>query len=64
MVQLDGFAHHSSSAQRTRDIAHDRELVARGYTVLRFTYADVVYGWESVERAIIGALARGAHRAR
>jgi len=37
IVQLDGFAFHSSSAARTRDVRHDAELHLRGYTVLRFT---------------------------
>lgn len=63
IAQLDGFAFHSSSAERTRDTRHDRELIARGYTVLRFTYADVVHGWPEVERAIALAVAQGLHRA-
>lgn len=58
VVQLDGFRFHSSSAERTRDLAHDRELVARGYTVLRFSYSEVIYGWERVEHAIARALAQ------
>lgn len=64
VVQLDGFEFHSSSADRTRDVAHDRELVAMGYTVLRFTYGEVVHGWQRVERAIARAVAQGAHLAR
>jgi very-short-patch-repair endonuclease len=60
-VQVDGFAFHSSAADRGRDVAHDAELTARGYTVLRFTYAQVVHDWSSVERAIGRALASNAH---
>lgn len=63
VVQLDGFAFHSTSADRTRDVAHDRELIARGFTVLRFTYAEVLHRWGSVERAIARAIAQGAHLA-
>lgn len=63
VVQLDGFEFHSSSADRTRDAAHDRELVAMGYTVLRFTYTEVVHAWTSVEIAIARAIAQGAHLA-
>lgn len=63
VVQLDGFAYHSSPADRARDLAHDRELVSRGYTVLRFTYAEVIYGWDRVERAIARAIAQGLHLA-
>lgn len=63
VVQIDGFEHHSTSAQRTKDVALDAELVLRGYTVLRFTYAQVVHDWDSVERTIARAIAAGAHRA-
>lgn len=63
VVQIDGFEHHSTSAQRTKDVALDAELVLRGYTVLRFTYAQIVHDWDSVERTIARAIAAGAHRA-
>jgi very-short-patch-repair endonuclease len=63
VVQIDGFAFHSTAADRGRDVAHDRELSLRGYTVLRFTYAQVVHDWRSVERAIARAIAAGAHLA-
>ncbi len=61
VLQIDGWAHHSSSAQRTKDIAHDAELRLRGYTVLRFSYAQVVHDWPGVERTIRRALAAGLH---
>jgi Protein of unknown function (DUF559) len=41
-VELDGARHHTSPADRQRDLARDRELAAQGWVVLRFTYADVV----------------------
>ena len=63
VLQIDGFEFHSSSAQRTRDIAHDAELRLRGYTVLRLSYAQIVHDWPAVERMIRGALAAGLHRA-
>lgn len=61
ITQLDGWAYHSSPADRQRDLAHDRELGARGYTVLRFTYSDVVTDWARVERAVSRAIAQGRH---
>lgn len=62
VVQVDGYAFHaSSSAQRTRDVAHDAELRLRGYTVLRFTYAQIVHDWPAVERAISRAIAARLH---
>ncbi|MET0830664.1 MAG: DUF559 domain-containing protein [Microbacterium sp.] len=63
VVQIDGFEHHSTSAQRTKDVALDAELVLRGFTVLRFTYAQIVHDWDTVERSIARAIAAGAHRA-
>lgn len=63
VIQIDGFAHHSSAAERTRDLAHDAELRMRGYTVLRFTYAQIMHEWDAVERTVIAALARGLHLA-
>lgn len=64
VVQLDGFAFHSSSADRTRDLAHDRALMALGYRVLRFSYAEIVHDWPAVEASIARALAQGFHLAR
>ncbi|MBC6495538.1 MULTISPECIES: endonuclease domain-containing protein [unclassified Microbacterium] len=61
VVQIDGYAHHSSSAQRGSDVAHDAELRLRGYTVLRLSYAQIVHGWEDVERTLQAAIARGLH---
>ncbi|MFT4219938.1 MAG: DUF559 domain-containing protein [Microbacterium sp.] len=61
VVQIDGYAHHSSAAQRGRDVRHDAELRLRGYTVLRFTYAHVLHDWPSVERTIARAVAAGLH---
>ncbi|WP_127818556.1 endonuclease domain-containing protein [Microbacterium sp. CPCC 204701] len=62
VVQVDGYEFHASSAQRTKDIAHDAELRLRGYTVLRFSYAQIVHDWPYVERTIRSALGAGLHR--
>lgn len=61
IVQIDGWSFHSSSADRTRDIAHDAMLRMRGYTVLRFSYAQVIHRWPEVENALSQAIARGLH---
>lgn len=63
VLQIDGYEYHSSSAQRTRDIAHDAELRLRGYTVLRFSYAQIVRDWPAMEATIRRALATGLHLA-
>lgn len=61
VIQIDGFAHHSRSADRGRDVAHDAELRLRGYTVIRFTYAQILHDWAHVERTVAAAIARGLH---
>lgn len=63
VVQVDGYEFHSSSAQRTKDIAHDAELRLRGFTVLRFSYSQIVHDWPYVERTIRTALGAGLHLA-
>ncbi|MFK4790378.1 endonuclease domain-containing protein [Microbacterium sp. ZW T5_56] len=62
IIQVDGYAFHSSSADRGRDVAHDAELLLRGYGVLRFTYAQVVHDWPNVQRTIRRALLTGPLR--
>lgn len=61
VVQVDGFAFHETSAQRTADVAHDAELRLRGYTVLRFTYRQVVHERGAVQRTLQRALAQRLH---
>ncbi|MGI8460995.1 MAG: DUF559 domain-containing protein [Solirubrobacterales bacterium] len=41
VVEVDGFAFHSSRGSFESDRARDRELQRRGYVVLRFTYREV-----------------------
>lgn len=61
VLQIDGYEHHASSGQRTKDIALDAELRLRGYTVLRFSYRQIVHEWRAVERIIARAVAAGLH---
>jgi very-short-patch-repair endonuclease len=61
LVQLDGFAHHSSAADRRRDIRADARLALRGYTVLRFDWYQVLFDWPYVERTVLAAVAQGLH---
>lgn len=63
VVQIDGFAFHSTAADRRRDLVHDAELAARGFTVLRFGYSQVIRDWPSVARAIDRAIGAGLHLA-
>lgn len=64
VTQIDGFAHHSTAADRRRDIEADARLAARGYVVLRFDYHQVLFDWSFVLETILTAIAQGAHRQR
>lgn len=61
VVQIDG-GHHVD-AQRSRDIAHDAELMLRGYHVIRVGYAQVMHAWPEVQRRILAAVAQRLHLA-
>ena len=64
IVQLDGFAFHSSATSRRRDIEADARLVLRGYTVLRFDYFQIFFEWDSVVQTVRTAVAQGLHHHR
>lgn len=59
VVQIDGASH--TGAQRTADIAHDAQLALRGYTVLRFSYEQIMHRWHEVQQVIMDAVAQGKH---
>ena len=44
VIEVDGWAFHSSKEQREKDLKRDRELLRCGFIVLRFTYDDVMNG--------------------
>ena len=49
VVQIDGFAYHSIQPQTGDAMSRmNAELSLRGYTVLRFTYAQIVHDWPAV----------------
>lgn len=62
VTQIDGFAHHSSAADRRRDLTADARLVTRGFVVLRFDYVQLLFQWNEVLQTIQTAIAQGAHR--
>lgn len=62
VIEVDGKAHHDNPGAFERDRARDARLGIRGYRVLRFSYAQVVYRPDEVLAAIRAALARGDHR--
>ncbi|NLT25531.1 MAG: DUF559 domain-containing protein [Microbacteriaceae bacterium] len=61
VVELDGFEFHSSRAALDRDLRKDRELVLAGYTILRFSYNDVMRNWPACVEQILAVVAAGWH---
>jgi very-short-patch-repair endonuclease len=57
-IEIDGFEHHSSPEAFQRDRSRQNELVALGWTVLRFTWSDIVDHPEKVARQIRQAIQR------
>lgn len=62
VVQIDG-GHHVG-AQRASDIAHDAELMLRGYHVIRIGYDQLMNHWASVQGMVLAAVAQRLHVAR
>lgn len=62
VLQIDGGTH--VGAQRNKDNSHDAALVASGYTVLRFGYAQIMYEWSEVQESILCAMRAGLHTQR
>ena len=48
---------------RTSDIAHDAELMLRGYHVIRIGYEQLMHGWPEVQSLILAAVAQRRHLA-
>lgn len=57
-IEVDGFEHHSSPTAFQRDRTRQNRLVALGWTVLRFTWADVVKDPAHVAQLIRQAVQR------
>jgi len=55
-VEIDGRAHHSSAAAFQNDRRRQNDLVAAGWTVLRFTWGDIVDRPHEVIARILTAL--------
>jgi very-short-patch-repair endonuclease len=56
IVEVDGFEAHSSPAALQHDLDRQNALVALGWTVLRFTWADVVRNPSKVVAALCTAM--------
>jgi len=55
-VEIDGFAYHSGVAEFRRDRQRQNILVSAGWTVLRFTWWDLLERPETVAMQVLHAL--------
>jgi very-short-patch-repair endonuclease len=60
VVEIDGYAYHSSPQQFADDRRRDAALAAMGSQVLRFTWVDAVRRPDYVVRMVTAVLARSA----
>ena len=56
-IECDGWAFHSTQSDRSRDISRDARLMARGWTVIRFSWYQIIKQPLVVASTIGGALA-------
>lgn len=61
VVQIDGQQHQW--AQRDSDNRHDAVLMARGFHVIRVTYAQIMFEWPMVQELVLAAIATNSHAA-
>ncbi len=61
LVETDGIDNHDDATHRHKDLVRDANAAAWGYVTLRFDYALVIHDWDTVEAAVLGAVAAGRH---
>lgn len=61
-VECDGFAYHSNQADVIRDRKKDRYFESLGYSMLRFTYWDIIERWDECESQILAMVRAERHR--
>ena len=60
VVEIDGYAFHSSRRSFERDRRKDRELAAAGYLILRITWRELTDERDAVVATLSAALTRRA----
>ncbi len=61
VIQIDGFEFHKDPSRRARDLAQDRRLALRGYTVFRYPSRAIEERWPAIEDEIAEAVGLGLH---
>lgn len=58
IIEVDGRENHTGTSRRHHDLMRDAAASAVGYETLRFSYAQVIHAWPTVQAAILGAVTR------
>ncbi|MFT4258835.1 endonuclease domain-containing protein [Microbacterium sp.] len=58
ILEADGKENHDGLSKRHKDLVRDAAASRLGYETLHFDYAQIVYNWDTVQSAILAALAR------
>ncbi|MGU3293554.1 type IV toxin-antitoxin system AbiEi family antitoxin domain-containing protein [Williamsia sp. M5A3_1d] len=64
LIECDSKAHHTSLENYRNDRRRDRAALIRGWLKMRFTYDDVVYGWDDTLDSIRAITRPRRHRMR
>lgn len=64
IIEVDGYQHHADQAAFRRDRERDRYLELRGFRVLRFTAAEVMFDLDACEAEVLAAIRKRIHRKR
>jgi len=62
VIEADGYEWHADRATFERDRERDRELVRRGYVVMRASYAQVTHDLDAIMLAVLDVIRRRDHR--
>lgn len=58
IVEVDGHEYHSTKYQRERDSKRDREIIAEGYEIMRFTGSEIFKDAKACVQEVINYLER------
>ena len=61
LLEIDSEEHHGGRGGRIRDAKRDSELVALGYIVIHFDYAEVIYDLPTVLSEVLALVRVGVH---
>ena len=62
IIECDSWEHHGTPAAQAEDRRRDRQLVLRGYRVVRLGFSDVMLRWPATQEFLSDLLAGRLHR--